>query len=88
MNASIRLAALAAAFAMSASPSVDAAAQSQQSTYQRHAAYRPHYRRSAGSSSCIDCYPSGWRYRSTARGWDNTCVNVPWLPSAFACSAK
>jgi hypothetical protein len=88
MNASIMPAALAAALAMIAVSMVDAAAQSQKLTHQRHAAYRPLYRPFIGFWNCIDCYPDGWRYRSTARGWDNTCVNVPWLPSAFACSAK
>jgi hypothetical protein len=33
-------------------------------------------------------YGSGWRHRSNARGWDNTCLDLPWLPSEFACSAK
>ena len=88
MNAGIMPAALAAALAMIAAPMIDAAAQSQKVTHQRHAAYRPLDRPSLGLWRCIDCYPDGWRYRSTARGWDNTCVNVPWLPSAFACSAK
>jgi hypothetical protein len=88
MNASIMPAALAAALAMIAAPMIDAAAQSQKFTHQRHAAYKLLDRPSIAFWRCIDCYPDGWRYRSTARGWDNTCVNVPWLPSAFACSAK
>ncbi len=33
-------------------------------------------------------YDNGWRKRSNARGWDNTCLDLPWLPSEFACSAK
>ncbi len=33
-------------------------------------------------------YTYGWRHRSNARGWDNTCFNLPWLPSEFACSAR
>ena len=33
-------------------------------------------------------YGTGWRRRSNARGWDNTCLDLPWLPSEFACSAK
>ena len=33
-------------------------------------------------------YGYGWRHRSNARGWDNTCLNLPWLPSEFACSSK
>lgn len=27
----------------------------------------------------------GWRYR-TGIGWDNTCLNLDYLPSAYACS--
>ncbi len=29
---------------------------------------------------------AGWRYRNNY-GWDNTCFNLPWLPSEFACSS-
>jgi hypothetical protein len=29
---------------------------------------------------------SGWRHRT--RGWDNTCINLPYLASEFACDAK
>jgi hypothetical protein len=29
---------------------------------------------------------NGWRRRS--RGWDNSCLNVPYLTSEFACDAK
>jgi hypothetical protein len=29
---------------------------------------------------------NGWRLRDG--GWDNTCLNIPWLPSQYACSAK
>lgn len=86
MKASIKLAALAAAIAVIATPVVGVAAQSQKASQHRYAAYR--HRPSIKSWRCNDCYPGGWRYRLTARGWDNTCVNVPWLPSAFACSAK
>ncbi len=88
MNTSIKWAALAAALVMIAVPIVDAEAQPQKSTQQRHAAFRPSSRHAVEFLRCIDCYPGGWRYRSTARGWDNTCLNVPWLASAFACSAK
>jgi hypothetical protein len=30
----------------------------------------------------------GWRLRSNARGWDNTCFDLTYLPSEFACSAN
>ena len=32
----------------------------------------------------IDCH--GWRYRDNAIGWDNTCFNLDYLPSMYACS--
>ena len=88
MYASIKIAALAAAFAMIATPTVDASAQSRKPAYKGYAGYKPLHPLPNGYWQCANCYPGGWRYRDTARGWDNTCVNVPWLPSAFACSAK
>ena len=33
----------------------------------------------------VDCH--GWRQRNTAVGWDNTCLNLDYLPSQFACSS-
>ena len=33
----------------------------------------------------VDC--NGWRLRSNATGWDNTCLNLDYLPSMYACSA-
>ena len=80
MNASIMAAALAAALAMIAAPMIDAVAQSQKSTHQigtrRHiccSIVRP-----LGSGAALTVASSdGWRLRSTARGWDNTCVNAP-----------
>ncbi len=30
----------------------------------------------------------GWRHRNTVRGWDHSCLNVPWLSNMFACDAK
>lgn len=32
----------------------------------------------------VDC--QGWRLRSG--GWDNSCFNLDYLPSQFACSSK
>jgi hypothetical protein len=34
----------------------------------------------------VDC--RGWRKRDTAIGWDNSCFNLDYLPSMYACSAK
>jgi uncharacterized low-complexity protein len=54
-----------------------------------------HYRRHIASSACplhrtaegelVDC--RGWRKRSNV-GWDNTCFNLDYLPSMFACGGR
>jgi hypothetical protein len=33
----------------------------------------------------VDC--RGWRYRAGV-GWDNTCINLDYLPSMYACSSN
>jgi len=33
----------------------------------------------------IDVDRGGWRLRSNAIGWDNTCFDLGYLPSEFAC---
>jgi len=92
MVASKKLVALAAALAVLVTPLVGAAAQTR--TYHRNYAYRPAYRPLAAGYWNYPGYyggygyDNGWRHRSNARGWDNTCINAPWLPSEFACSAK
>lgn len=89
MLANKKFVALAAALAMLVTPVVGAAAQTR--TYHRHYAYRPAYRPLAAGYWNYPGYYAGtygWRHRSNARGWDNTCIDAPWLPSEFACSAK
>jgi hypothetical protein len=78
--------ALAATLAVFATPLVDAAAQTR--THHRHYGYRPSYRPvPTGYRNYSGGYGyNGWRRRDNARGWDNTCINAPWLPSQFACS--
>ncbi len=34
----------------------------------------------------VDC--NGWRLRSNTIGWDNTCLNLDYLPSMYACSGN
>jgi hypothetical protein len=34
----------------------------------------------------VDC--QGWRKRANATGWDNSCFNIDYLPSMYACSSK
>ena len=86
MDAGKNFVALAAGLAILVTPLADATAQTR--TYHRH--YRPAYRPyPAGYWNYPGYgYGTGWRHRSNARGWDNTCINAPWLPSEFACSAK
>ncbi len=57
---------------------------SARTAYRRHSVQRTYRRPIApywrpGSTA-------GWRWRSNY-GWDNTCLDVPWLASEFACSA-
>ena len=73
-----KLAVLAAVSAMLAAPVFATAAEAGSRAYHRHFAYRPVYR----------TYGNGWRHRSNARGWDNSCLNLPYLPSQFACDAR
>ncbi len=55
--------------------------------YPRHYASMPYrcplHRTAEGE--WVDCH--GWRLRDNAIGWDNTCFNLDYLPSQFACSA-
>ncbi len=59
---------------------------------QHRAAHRDKARRLAGcpvhktaEGELVDC--RGWRFRGGAIGWDNTCLNLDYLPSAYACSS-
>ncbi|MGO9985745.1 MAG: hypothetical protein ACLPIX_16245 [Rhodomicrobium sp.] len=38
-----------------------------------------------GEGELIDC--RGWRLRSNAIGWDNTCFHLDYLPSMYACGS-
>lgn len=42
--------------------------------------------REIADGSLVDCH--GWRKWSGSIGWDNTCLNLDYLPSEFACSPK
>lgn len=79
----------AATFAMFAAPMGGTAAIAKTKTYQRYA-----YQRYAGdcplrrtvTGAIVDCH--GWRLRDNAIGWDNTCLNLDYLPSMYACSNR
>jgi hypothetical protein len=82
------LIAAAASFAMLATPMGGTAAVAKTKTYQRYA-----FQRHAGcplrrtvNGDIVDC--NGWRLRSNAIGWDNSCFNLDYLPSQFACSSR
>ncbi len=59
--------------------------------------YRVYHRHYAGNASVcplhrtplgelVDC--QGWRLRDNAIGWDNSCFNLDYLPSMYACGAN
>ncbi len=89
MSANRRLVALAAALSMLIAPAFGAMAE--QKIHHRPFVDRQVYY--PGPSGYYAGYYGvpytyGWRRRSNAKGWDNTCFNLPWLPSEFACSAR
>jgi hypothetical protein len=99
MGANKKLAVLASAFGILSATMLSAAADARAANGYRYYGERPVYRggRYAGYYPYPAGYrfyvqpewrPDGWRRRSNAKGWDNTCLNVPWLPSQFACDAR
>ncbi|MGO9459768.1 MAG: hypothetical protein ACLP1W_06550 [Rhodomicrobium sp.] len=91
MSANNKLAALIASCALLAAA---AAASAEPRTQVHHRPYHRHYAvRSAGcplhrnpEGELVDC--QGWRHRDNVIGWDNTCLNLDYLPSMFACSSN
>jgi hypothetical protein len=85
MNISNRLACLVAALTVLSFGTVAEAAPHK---HHRHFANKPAYpsfRRTAGGT-LIDS--QGWRKRDNVIGWDNSCLNLDYLPSMFACSKR
>jgi hypothetical protein len=87
MITSNRLAVIAIGFAVLAA-SINASAESRKT----RAHHRQHATKSSGcpvytnaEGELVDC--RGWRKRSNATGWDNTCFNLPYLSSMFACGS-
>jgi hypothetical protein len=78
---------------LAASPLAPDTAEAKSKAYKGYAG--PRYAR-AGQYGCplrrtvdgdlVDC--RGWRLRSNATGWDNTCLNLDYLPSMYACSSR
>ncbi len=85
MNMSKKLAAFATGFALLMAPLTGAAANK---LHHRHFAQRtvgcPVHRIADGS--LVDCH--GWRKWSGSIGWDNSCFNLDYLSSEFACSSR
>ncbi len=86
MSTGNKLVSLAAAFALITAPLAQAAAEGQTKSHHRHSLGKtdrcPVHRTAEGE--LVDC--QGWRLRSG--GWDNSCFNLDYLPSQFACSSR
>ncbi len=78
------LAVFVAGFAVVAAPMVGGA-DAKTKTHRRHfVKTRAVCPRRTAEGEVVDC--NGWRLRPG--GWDNTCFNLDYLPSQFACSAR
>ena len=92
MKTGRRLTLAAAAIALLAAPQLGGeAAQARTKAHEGYAGQR--YARGGGyacplrqtvNGDIVDCH--GWRLRPNI-GWDNTCFNLDYLPSMYACSS-
>ncbi len=84
MNISCRLTGLTIVFAAVAVLS-GAAVEAKTHKHYRHYAKSQHYSafRRAPGGTLIDS--QGWRKRDNAIGWDNTCFNLDYMSSMYAC---
>ena len=81
MNGRRKLTAFAMCFALAA-PMVATVAETRHRAHHRNYAYRTYYRPS------VVVTDRGWRKRDTLRGWDSSCLDLPYLASRFACDAR
>jgi len=88
-----RMLTLAAAAALIAAPQLAPDAAAKTKAHKGYAGQRyargPQYGcplRQTINGDIVDCH--GWRLRSNATGWDNTCFNLDYLPSMYACSPR
>jgi hypothetical protein len=84
-----KIAACAVAFAVLSAPFFAASADARPWKHYRHHGYyatAPHsqLRRVAGGALADR---NGWRYR-TGYGWDNSCFNIDYMLSRYACTAQ
>lgn len=81
-----KLIAFAACLALAAAPLAEAAAETSPKAHHRYRAKKPvrcPVHRSV-DGDLVDCH--GWRLRSG--GWDNSCFNLDYLPSQYACGSR
>jgi hypothetical protein len=88
MSVSKKVVVFFAGIGMLSTPFFGAAAEAMTKKHHRHGVHhfsqpRPMYRRSV-DGDLVD--NNGWRLRDGT--WDNTCFNLDYLPSEFACSAR
>jgi hypothetical protein len=86
MRTARRFASFAAAIALIAAPLAQASAEDQAKTHHKHSTKQTGrcatHRTAEGE--LVDCH--GWRLRNGY--WDNTCFNLDYLPSEYACSSN
>jgi Ni/Co efflux regulator RcnB len=86
MRTARRFVSFAAAFALIAAPLAQASAEGQAKTHHKRPTKQadrcPNHRTAEGE--IVDCH--GWRLRNG--DWDNSCFNLDYLPSQFACSSR
>jgi hypothetical protein len=86
MNTASRYIRIAAALVLFAAPVTQAWAEGRAKTHHKYPAKRadrcPTHRTVEGE--IVDCH--GWRLREGS--WDNSCFNLDYLPSQFACSSR
>ncbi len=88
MNRNRILTATAAIIAMLTVSMAGAAAEAKTNTRHRYVAKSQNtcpLRRTV-NGDIVDCH--GWRLRSNATGWDNSCLNLDYLPSMYACGSS
>jgi hypothetical protein len=86
MMISRKFSVLAGCIALLAAPALSSAEGTK--SHHRHIARKPAscpvHRNAEGE--LVDC--QGWRKRANVTGWDNSCFNLSYLPSMYACSAR
>jgi hypothetical protein len=87
MNTGSKIVGLLAALALIATPFSQASAEGRTKAHHRHSLKKqggcPTHRTAEGE--LVDC--RGWRLRPGI-GWDNSCFNLDYLPSQYACSSR